>query len=90
MENLLSFGLTNAFIRYSYQPLFGTATRCGFLNTQNVSEPQRFLSVLGNVINELVASVAANENNCPGKIYALKEANFYVTRKSLYLCAMHI
>ncbi|KAK4733245.1 hypothetical protein R3W88_007506 [Solanum pinnatisectum] len=63
-------------IRYSDQPLFGTATRYGFLNTQNVSEPQRFLSVLGNVINELIASVAANGNNRSGKIYASKEANF--------------
>ncbi|XP_027771067.1 cysteine-rich receptor-like protein kinase 10 [Solanum pennellii] len=60
-------------IRYSDQPLFGTYC---FLNTQNVSEPQRFLSVLGNAINELVASVAANENNRSGKIYASKEANF--------------
>ncbi|XP_055825558.1 putative cysteine-rich receptor-like protein kinase 9 [Solanum dulcamara] len=49
-------------IRYSDQPL-GNAMRLVFWNTQNVSEPQRFLSVLGNVMNELVASVAANGNN---------------------------
>lgn len=64
-------------ILYSDQPLFGTSSRpYGFLNTQNVSDPQRFLTVVGNAMNELVANVSANVNNRSGKIFGTKEANF--------------
>lgn len=63
-------------IRYSDQPLFGGTMRLPFINTQNVSEPQRFSAVLGNVMNELVTDVAANGNNRSGKIFGSKEANF--------------
>ncbi|KAM3239251.1 hypothetical protein P3L10_014285 [Capsicum annuum] len=67
-------------IRYSNESLFGTPTRYTFVNTQSVSEPQRFTSVLGNVLDELLANVAANVNgngsNRSLKIFATKEANY--------------
>ncbi|KAJ8531581.1 hypothetical protein K7X08_027015 [Anisodus acutangulus] len=53
-------------VRYSNQSLFGATTIYAFLNTQSVNEPQRFMSLLGNVMDEL-ATVAANENNRLGK-----------------------
>ncbi|KAM3239099.1 Cysteine-rich receptor-like protein kinase 10 [Capsicum annuum] len=65
-------------IRYSNESLFGTSTRYTFASTQSVSEPQRFMSVLGDVMDELLATVAANANgnNHSLKIFATKEANY--------------
>ncbi|PHT82867.1 Cysteine-rich receptor-like protein kinase 8 [Capsicum annuum] len=44
-------------------------------NPQNVSDPKRFLSLLGSTMDE-IASVAANENDRSGRKFATKEANF--------------
>ncbi|CAN4092103.1 unnamed protein product [Withania somnifera] len=63
-------------VRYSNQSLFGTTTSYTFVNKQRVSEPQRFLSVLGNVMDALLATVAANGNGNNLSRFATKEANF--------------
>ncbi|XP_059283828.1 cysteine-rich receptor-like protein kinase 10 [Lycium ferocissimum] len=66
-------------VRYSNEPISGSISYTWF-NTQNVSDPQRFLShlflsLLENVLNEL-PTMAANVNNSSGKKFATKEANF--------------
>ncbi|KAM3394244.1 cysteine-rich receptor-like protein kinase 10 [Capsicum galapagoense] len=60
-------------IRYSNESLFGTSTRYTFVNTQSVSEPQRFTSVLGNVMDELLANVAANVNGNGSNLYTFAQ-----------------
>ncbi|XP_060196206.1 cysteine-rich receptor-like protein kinase 10 isoform X2 [Lycium barbarum] len=62
-------------VRYSNGPISGTSRIYPWFNTQTVSEPQRFLSLIGNLTDEL-ATMAANVNNRSGKKFAAKEANF--------------
>lgn len=73
-ESILWFD--KCLIRYSNQSLFGSETGLAFTNREIISESQRFRSVLGDAMNELLATVAANGNNRSGKIFATKEANY--------------
>ncbi|XP_009598807.1 cysteine-rich receptor-like protein kinase 10 isoform X1 [Nicotiana tomentosiformis] len=63
-------------LRYSNLPIFGRMDESGariLFNTQNVSDPTRFLSQRRNMMDE-IANLAAKEND--GKKFATKEANF--------------
>ncbi|XP_060188082.1 cysteine-rich receptor-like protein kinase 10 isoform X2 [Lycium barbarum] len=77
-EKVASIWYDECLLRYSNQSIFATEDLSGGLilfNTQNVSEPKRFLSVLGNTMKE-IATVAAKENDRSGKKFATKEASF--------------
>ncbi|CAN4116652.1 unnamed protein product [Withania somnifera] len=75
---IAAFWVNECLVRYSNQSLFGTTRSYTFVNTGRVSEPQRFLSILENVMDELLAKVAANGNGNKrsGKIFVTKEANY--------------
>ncbi|XP_060196216.1 cysteine-rich receptor-like protein kinase 10 isoform X2 [Lycium barbarum] len=65
-------------LRYSNRSIFATedvSVVKTLYNMQNVSEPKRFLPLLGNTMDE-IATVAAKENDRSGKKFATKEANF--------------
>lgn len=65
-------------LRYSNRPIFAKMDVSGgiiFFNSQNVSDPKRFLSQLGDRMEE-IATMAANEDDRSGRKFATKEANF--------------
>ncbi|XP_059282091.1 cysteine-rich receptor-like protein kinase 10 [Lycium ferocissimum] len=77
-EKVASIYYDECLLRYSNQSIFATEDLSGpvvAFHWLSVSEPKRFVSVLGNTMNE-IATVAAKENDRSGKKFATKEANF--------------
>ncbi|XP_059288642.1 putative cysteine-rich receptor-like protein kinase 9 [Lycium ferocissimum] len=80
-EKVVVIWYDECLLRYSNRSIFATEDLSSgsiwshLVNTQNVSEPKRFSSLLGKTMDE-IATVAAKENDHSGRKFATIEANF--------------
>nr|GMD92999.1 cysteine-rich receptor-like protein kinase 10 [Ipomoea batatas] len=75
---------SNCMLRYSNSSIFGRADHSLFLtyyNTQNDSQPARFMDALGNTLNEMATRAAGSSRS--GKKFATLEAN-YTANETIY------